>query len=135
MKYLIFIFLLVSTSVLAENTYNYKILKVVDGDTIHITAPYLPIELGDKIGLRIRGIDTPEMRGKCLDEIQKAKDAKKYLVSLVESKPYTIIIQGRDKYFRVLGDIKIGDEYVSNMMIEKGYARKYNGGTKQTWCK
>lgn len=43
-----------------------------DGDTCRVTIPGLHSLLGEKIPIRIRGIDTPEIRGKCEAEKTKA---------------------------------------------------------------
>lgn len=118
----------------AETLYDYRIVKVIDGDTVNVMVDFLPRELGNIISIRILGIDTPEMRGKCINEIEKAKEAKSYLKELIKTDQYSIVIKGRDKYFRILGDIKIKDKYVSQLMLEKGYARRYNGKEKQSWC-
>ncbi len=127
--------ILLSFSVNAETLYNYKVVKIVDGDTFTIKVDFLPEELGDRINIRILGIDTPEMRGRCIDEVMKAKEAKNYLAKIVKDNDYRVIIKGRDKYFRLIGDLKIGDKYVSKMMIDGGYAVSYNGKIhKQSWC-
>ena len=118
----------------AETLYDYRIFEVIDGDTVNVMVDFLPRELGNIISIRILGIDTPEMRGKCINEIEKAKEAKSYLKELIKTDQYSIVIKGRDKYFRILGDIKIKDKYVSQLMLEKGYARRYNGKEKQSWC-
>ena len=118
----------------AETLYDYRIVKVIDGDTVNVMVDFLTRELGNIISIRILGIDTPEMRGKCINEIEKAKEAKSYLKELIKTDQYSIVIKGRDKYFRILGDIKIKDKYVSQLMLEKGYARRYNGKEKQSWC-
>ena len=48
----------------AETLYDYRIVKVIDGDTVNVMVDFLPRELGNIISIRILGIDTPEMRGK-----------------------------------------------------------------------
>lgn len=39
---------------------------------------------------------------------------------------------GRDKYFRLLASVKVGDIDVADFLIKKGLAKKYNGG-KKVW--
>lgn len=135
MKKLIFaIALLASSMVSAEVLHSYKISKVHDGDTVIIEVDFFPPEIGNRVGLRIKGIDTPELYGKCIEEIEGAKKAKEYMKELTKKGDYKIVLLGRDKYFRLLGDIKIGEKYISELMIEKGYARKYDGLHKQGWC-
>ena len=43
-------------------TYDTTILRVSDGDTIVISAPYLPAPLKPQLAVRIFGVDTPEKR-------------------------------------------------------------------------
>lgn len=39
---------------------------------------------------------------------------------------------GRDKYFRLLASVKVGDIDIAEYMIERGLAKKYDGG-KKVW--
>ena len=41
-------------------TYDAQILRVSDGDTIVISAPFLPAPLKPELAVRIYGVDTPE---------------------------------------------------------------------------
>jgi endonuclease YncB( thermonuclease family) len=50
-----------------------------DGDTCTITIPSLPELFGDRLSIRIVGIDTPEMKGKCDHERMLALQAKAFL--------------------------------------------------------
>ena len=134
-KIIILILIMFANYTQAETLYNYKVTKVINGDTVTVKVDFLPIELGDTLSIRIYGIDTPEIRGKCLSEIEKAKNAKAFLKDLLAKNDYKIVIKGRDKYFRLIGDIKVGNDYVSNIMLNKGYAVNYKGKThKQSWC-
>lgn len=134
-KYIFLILLIVTTYTKAENLYDYKIIKVIDGDTVNIKVDFLPEELGDTLSVRIFGIDTPEIRGRCIKEIEQAKNARNFLKDVISKNEYKIVIKGRDKYFRLLGDVKIGDSYVSDIMLNKGYAVSYKGKThKNSWC-
>jgi endonuclease YncB( thermonuclease family) len=56
-----------------------------DGDTCTISIPGLPSVFGEKLGLRLMGIDTPEMQGKCDQERALAKQAKAFLNSRLEA--------------------------------------------------
>lgn len=117
------------------NYYSYPITKIVDGDTIEIEVDFLPIELGKYIKLRINSIDSPELHGQCLDEVDKAKKAKKFLNDLIKSgRDVKIVLNGRDKYFRLLGDVIVDGKPVSVTMVETNHAVLYSGATKQSWC-
>ena len=39
---------------------------------------------------------------------------------------------GRDKYFRLLASVKVGNIDVAEYMIKKGLAKEYDGG-KKVW--
>ena len=47
-----------------------------DGDTITFNLPKLHPIIGKKIAVRVNGIDTPEIRGKCDKEKYDAEQAK-----------------------------------------------------------
>ncbi len=43
-------------------TYDAQVLRVSDGDTIVIAAPFLPAPLKPELAVRIYGVDTPRKR-------------------------------------------------------------------------
>jgi small subunit ribosomal protein S1 len=85
MKKLLAILLLVPALALAQKTpkgvtYDAQILKVSDGDTIVIAAPFLPQPLKPQLAVRIFGVDTPEkgFRAKCESENQRGLAASEF---------------------------------------------------------
>lgn len=116
----------------------YDIIKTIDGDTVLITAPFLPAPLKPTISLRISGVDTPEksFRAHCLLEQKKALDATDFTTHLIkQSKEKTVIIEKPDKYFRLLGDIILDGKSLRESLLENGYAKPYYGKKKPDWCK
>lgn len=112
-----------------------KITKIKDGDTVEILIPGLPEEIGNTIGLRIQGVDTPEIRGKCAEEIERARQAKLFLFNAInQAKSTEVRILKRDKYFRLLGDIVIDGQLASELLIKNGLARPYQGKRRAPWC-
>lgn len=114
------------------------VVDVYDGDTI--TVVFLLGDTPIKIKIRIKGIDTPEIRsgkGKLKIEKQAAKKCRDYLNSLVGDKIVTLIITDWDKFGgRVIGTILFDDETcVTDHMIQSGYARPYSGDRKKDWTK
>lgn len=100
----------------------------VDGDTIHI--------LGRRQSVRIKGLDTPELHGKCPAEIEKARLAKKRMQELIDG-GVTLEFDGRriDKYGRLLARvIDATGRDVAAVMIDEGLARPYDGGHRDGWC-
>lgn len=121
------------------NVYDFKVLRVIDGDTVVIEAPFLPVELKQVLRLRVMGIDTPEKgaRAKCEKEKSMAIHAKQFVENRIElAKSIKVVLVGWDKYGgRVLGDLIIDGEHLSTSLIIRNYAVLYNGsGKKKDWC-
>lgn len=119
-------------------TYDLKIIRVVDGDTVEFEAPFLPAPLAPKLSIRVWGVDTPEksFRAKCDQEAALGQAATDFTKDLVKHATTTqIVIYQWDKFGgRVLGDVLIDGQSLTKMLIEKGYAREYYGDAKQSWC-
>jgi endonuclease YncB( thermonuclease family) len=119
-------------------TYDAQILKVSDGDTIVIAAPFLPAPLKPQLAVRIFGVDTPEKghRAQCPSEAQRGEQATQFTKAMVEKgKVFQVILYGWDKFGgRVLGDIIVDGKSVRQGLIGAGLAREYYGEAKQSWC-
>lgn len=110
---------------------NFKLIKVRDGDTFVITIEDTPDVFGEEIAVRIRGIDTPELNDKREEIKAIAIKAKEELERLLTSgKKIVLYNLGRDKYFRLLASVKVGDIDVAEYLIKRGLAKEYNGGAK-----
>ena len=57
-----------------------EITSIYDGDTFRANIQSFPSIVGDNIGIRVSGIDTPEIRGKCPKEKELAQKAKQFTV-------------------------------------------------------
>jgi micrococcal nuclease len=80
-----------------------KVVEVYDGDTIFIDLPDQHPLFGKRMGVRILGIDTPEIRTKNSCEKQKAQKAKKILQDVIEKATRVDIVDiKKDKFFRIL---------------------------------
>ncbi len=126
---------------------------VYDGDTVHgalTLLPYPPTLLVDSV--RLAGIDTPELRGKCDAEKTKARAARTALrnkaAAMAETHAFALVFAAdREKYGRQLGYI-LGYPLnrdgtvnatgtvvnLNQWMIDQGHAVSYDGGTKHDWC-
>lgn len=112
-----------------------KVTSIYDGDTFRADIKDYPPIVGDRMSIRVLGIDTPEMRGKCEKEKLLAREAKKLTVSLLrDAKVIELRNIKRGKYFRLLAHVYADDESVGQSLIDHGLAVKYNGGTKIDWC-
>jgi endonuclease YncB( thermonuclease family) len=143
MKKLLAVLLAVPTLALAAPrvgvVYDYPIVRVIDGDTVVVSTPFLPLPLKPQLSVRIYGVDTPEKgsTAKCPAEIEKGKAASAFTSQLVKAaKDKKVSIIDWDKYGgRVLGDIILDDKPLSTSLIDNGYAYAYFGGAKRSWCK
>ena len=119
-------------------TYQAQVLKVTDGDTIVIAAPYLPAPLKPQLAVRIYGVDTPEKghRAQCPSEAERGAMATKFTTNAVaKSVQRYVVLYGWDKFGgRVLGDIILDGQSLRAQLIANGFAREYYGDAKQSWC-
>jgi endonuclease YncB( thermonuclease family) len=143
MKKLLAVLLLVPVLAFAQKTpkgvmYDAQILRVSDGDTIVIAAPFLPQPLKPELAVRIYGVDTPEkgFRGQCDSEKQRGEAASVFTKNLVAaSQQRQVVLYGWDKFGgRVLGDIILNGQSLRAQLIANGFAREYYGDAKQSWC-
>jgi endonuclease YncB( thermonuclease family) len=143
MKKLLALLLLVPALALAQKTpqgvtYDANILKVSDGDTVVIAAPFLPAPLKPQLAVRIFGVDTPEkgFRAKCESENQRGLAASEFTkMAVAASTQRQVVLYDWDKFGgRVLGDIILNGQSLRSMLIANGFAREYYGEAKQSWC-
>ena len=143
MKKLLLLLLVVPTLAFAQKQpkgvmYDAQILRVSDGDTIVIAAPFLPQPLKPELAVRIYGVDTPEkgFRGQCDSEKQRGEAASVFTKNLVAaSQQRQVVLYGWDKFGgRVLGDIILNGQSLRAQLIANGFAREYYGEAKQSWC-
>jgi micrococcal nuclease len=143
MKKLLLTLLLVPTLVLAQKTpngvlYDAQILRVSDGDTVVIAAPFLPAPLKPELAVRVFGVDTPEkgFRGQCDSEKARGEAASEFTKKAVKAtKKHQVILYSWDKFGgRVLGDMILDGVSLRAELIRNGFAREYYGDAKQSWC-
>lgn len=117
--------------------YNFKLRKIVDGDTIDVD-----IDLGfgvwlKKQRIRMMGIDTPESRTSDDEEKVYGLLAKQRLTNLIaDAKVLKTYNDERGKYGRILGEVicyfAAEDRWAgsSEIMISEGHGVAYHGQSK-----
>ena len=119
--------------------HDWKLLRVVDGDTVEFEALWVPAPLRQRILLRIYGVDTPESghRARCRQEADRGRAATEFVrQAIASSRVARPAVTDWDKYGgRILGDV-ILDNNVSlrALLIRNGFAREYFGEAKTSWC-
>lgn len=113
--------------------YEYQIkevVKVVDGDTVDVILD-LGFDMFKKERIRLNGIDAPESRTLDTEEKALGIDAKEFLERRLEDCDNLWVATEKDgKYGRMLGDIWCSATNINEEMVLRGYAWKYDGGTK-----
>ena len=107
-----------------------------DGDTIYVAIPGLPEEIAN-MSVRVRGVDTPEMRGKCESEKQLAQMARDYARQRLKSATSVQFCEPEWGRYggRVVASVRIDGSPLDLELINQGLARPYDGKTKrQPWC-
>ena len=108
-----------------------KVVSVYDGDTIKVVFP-----LNGKMykwNCRINGVDTPEIRTRCLPEKKHGYLVRDKLREKILDKVVYILCGDFDKYGRLLVNVYINGTDISKWLIEKNYAFEYHGKTKISW--
>ena len=83
-----------------------RLLRVIDGDTFACDIDENSAIAGQNISIRIRGINTPELRAQNPEERKFANVEKQRLSKLLHSARVIELRNiGRDKYFRIDADV------------------------------
>ncbi len=108
--------------------FDAKVVKIYDGDTIHVVFPFKGEVTRWKI--RMEGYDSPEIKSKNPEEKIAANVAKEALINKIGNNRVKLVCGKFDKYGRLLGTIFLGNDNVNTWMISEGYGYPYDGGTK-----
>jgi micrococcal nuclease len=131
---IILITFLLASPAFAKSFGDYKnavYVRNYDGDTITFNLPDLHPIIGEKISIRVNGIDTPEIRGKCEKEKYDAKQAKEMVADILKDAEQIVLRNmERGKYFRIAADVIVDGENLGDMLVEAGMAIRYDGGKK-----
>ena len=134
---LVFVVALSFATAAWADDYRWKVLRVVDGDTLEIDGSWLPPELS-RVYVRVRHLDTPEKGrlAKCPRENEWSERATAFTRAAVEQATDIMFRDlGWDKYGgRILAEVLVDGEPLSGKLIAAGLARPYEGKKKASWC-
>ncbi|WP_252193206.1 thermonuclease family protein [Rhizobium sp. CSW-27] len=115
-----------------------EVIRVIDGDTLLVSARPWP-QQSIEVYVRLRGIDTPELKSKCARGQQAAAAAKQLLEKMATGSPTVKLTHiSADKYFgRIVADVALEDgRDPAREMIAAGLAASYSGhGSKNDLCR
>lgn len=101
-----------------------EVTSIYDGDTFRVNIKSWPPVVGYRVPIRVNGIDTPEIRGKCQTEKVLARKAKTIELRNIQ----------RGKYFRLVADVYADGKSLADKLMNRNLAIPYGGGTKRSWC-
>lgn len=110
---------------------NVSVASVYDGDTFKINLNCSLAVYCEKVPVRVRGVDTAEIKGKTEREKKIAQKAKEFTKEFLAKEPVNLSNCGRDKYFRLLCDVTNGQgQDLARELIKHDLGYSYQGGTK-----
>ncbi|GGE06695.1 hypothetical protein GCM10011390_27240 [Aureimonas endophytica] len=112
-----------------------RVLKVRDGDTVEVEAVIWPQQVV-RTAVRLRGIDAPELKGRCPAERAAAEVARERLTVLIGSGEVQLTAIAGDKYFgRVLASVAAPEvPDVARRLLAEGLVAPYRGEARRDWC-
>ena len=136
----VFLLLLTSCSLLETEVslVASDVSYVYDGDTItfHCVDGY-HCDKG-KTKVRVKGVDTPEIKAECRQEKELAWEAKQHTVAVLRGAgKITLVIEDAypyDRYQRLLAYVYIDGFGLHDSLIKRGLGRAYDGGKRMSWC-
>ncbi|WHZ25340.1 MAG: hypothetical protein OJF51_000135 [Nitrospira sp.] len=112
---------------------NVTVHDCSEADTciISLSDPMLPPIFGQNIPIRLKGIHTWAIKGRCLQETELAKEARDFLrAQLGKAMRIDVTEPERDKYFRLHGYLIVDGKNLSTTLIAAGHAQPNNEETK-----
>ncbi|MDO9564943.1 MAG: thermonuclease family protein [Bradyrhizobium sp.] len=115
--------------------HSVDVLRTIDGDTFEARVHLSPgVEPTTRV--RLRGVDAPELKAACAEEMELAEAAGAALRDLLGEGGVTIYNIGPDKYGgRVVADAATRrTDNVAAALLAAGHARSYVRGRRGAWC-
>lgn len=111
------------------------LVRVLDGDTVEVLARIWPDHYVET-RVRLAGIDAPELRGRCAEEIALAERAKARLAALLAGNRLLLADVHYGKYAgRVVARVLTEDgRDVAAILVAEKLARAYDGHRRMPWC-
>lgn len=113
---------------------NIEVVSIYDGDTFTVNIGNWPDIVGERISVRIKNVDCPELKDNRQTVKELARQAKVFTVTKLRA-AQIIELENieRDKYFRLLADVYVDGTNLGNELLKAKLAQRYNGGKKPKW--
>lgn len=117
--------------------HNVKFHRCYHAHSCFVTIPGVPDIFGDILLIRLEGIETPEILGKCEEEKKLAKEARNYVNTILENaREIDLFNLERGEHFNLIAKIMVNGKNISELMIKKKFAvPSSEKNPKPDWCK
>lgn len=121
--------------VFGRGIYPAEVLRIADGDTFEARVQVWP-GIAITTMVRLRGIDTPELKARCPEERVKAEAARAKLAAILAEGSVELRGVGLDKFGgRIDASASTrSTPDVSAVILHAGLGRSYAGGRRESWC-
>jgi micrococcal nuclease len=127
-----------------ENTFRcVEFIKNYDGDTFVFNIPEIHPIFGKGVTVRLKGIDTPEMKGHKACESVLAKKAQRFVFKMLsEAKKIDLLIEDprdrKDRYGRLLAHVIVDGQSLGQVLLQSKLAVQYIPPKRRKtldWCR
>jgi endonuclease YncB( thermonuclease family) len=125
-----------TTAAFGRGIYSAEVLRIADGDTFEARVQVWP-GIAITTLVRLRGIDTPEMKARCTEERVKAEAARAKLAAILAEGAVELSRVGLDKFggrIDAAASTRSTPD-VSAAILKAGLGRGYSGGRREPWCR
>lgn len=122
-RLIVFVLLLMASSVYAENTISGKVVSIADGDTIKVLD-----SSNTQHRIRIYGVDCPESHQ------DYGRKAKQFTSDLVFGKTVEVKVMDTDRYGRTVGIVNVDGKCLNEELVKNGMAWFYGQYCKASFC-
>ncbi len=112
---------------------NARVVSVYDGDTLTVDAEPWP-GLTARTSVRVDGVDTPEIRGKCQAEKDMAIRARDFVRAVVGASVRLTDVRPGKYAGRIIADVWVDGRKLADLLIAEKLGRPYHGGRREGWC-
>jgi endonuclease YncB( thermonuclease family) len=125
----------IATTPSGRGPYAAEVLRVADGDTFEARVQVWP-GIAITTLVRLRDIDTPELKARCPQERAKAEAARAKLAAILSEGSVEISRVGLDKFGGRIDAAAAtrSTPDVSAAILRAGLGRSYAGGRREGWC-
>lgn len=126
-----------ATAETAAHFHNVTYHRCYHAHSCFVSIPGLPSIFGDVLLIRLAGIDTPEILGKCDQEKQLAKKARDYVNTvLFNAREIDLYDLERGEHFNLVARVVANGKNLSEQLIKRKFAVPHKeGNQKPDWCK